>query len=64
MKKEINYFDVIEETIELLKEGKALVCSIDKNNKPNIMAIGWGCLGIVWGKTRLFYFYKAFKIHF
>ncbi|MCM8766752.1 MAG: flavin reductase family protein [Candidatus Omnitrophica bacterium] len=50
MKKDINYTEVIKETIEALKKGNVLVCSIDKKGKPNLMAIGWGCIGIVWGQ--------------
>lgn len=64
MRKEIKYMDVIEETIDALKEGKVLVCSVDKNNRPNLMAIGWGAIGVVWGEPIFFVFIRPSRYTF
>ncbi|MCM8784721.1 MAG: flavin reductase family protein [Candidatus Omnitrophica bacterium] len=64
MKKEVKYTDVIEETIESLNGEKVLVCSIDENNKPNLMAIGWGSIGIVWGQPIFFIFIRPSRYTF
>ncbi|MCX7917088.1 MAG: flavin reductase family protein [bacterium] len=50
MEKIEDYIELVKETIKFLREGKVVVCSIDKNNKPNLMTIGWGSIGIVWGE--------------
>lgn len=54
----------MEETIEALKEGRVLVCSVDKNNKPNVMAIGWGSIGIIWGEPIFFIFIRPSRYTF
>ena len=33
-----------------LAEGGVLLVSLDENRRPNAMTIGWGQLGIIWGK--------------
>jgi len=50
MKKEVNFIEILKETIDGLKDGRGLLCSIDGNGRPNAMAIGWGNIGIVWGR--------------
>jgi len=50
MKKEVNFLETLKETIDGLKEGRGLLCSVDEKGRPNAMAIGWGNIGIVWGK--------------
>jgi flavin reductase (DIM6/NTAB) family NADH-FMN oxidoreductase RutF len=45
-----DYKDLYDMTIKrMTKEGLLLVTS-DKNGKPNVMTIGWGSIGSVWGK--------------
>lgn len=50
MKSEIQYLKILEKAIKGLEESRTLLCTIDKNEKPNLMAIGWGNIGIIWGK--------------
>ena len=38
-----------EATAALTRDGVLLV-SVDANGRPNPMAIGWGAIGVIWGK--------------
>ena len=44
----VEYKNHIEETIKAFAEGRVLLASCGKEGLPNVMAIGWGTLGIVW----------------
>jgi flavin reductase (DIM6/NTAB) family NADH-FMN oxidoreductase RutF len=46
----IDYKEVFSETIEPLGGGGLLLVSKGKDNEPNIMTIGWGTIGIIWGR--------------
>jgi flavin reductase (DIM6/NTAB) family NADH-FMN oxidoreductase RutF len=46
MKKKINPFDAYHETIEKLSGDGILLVTGDP---PNLMTIGWGTLGVIWG---------------
>lgn len=48
MKKEIEVFDYAGDILKALKTGALLTTK--EGNKVNSMTIGWGTLGIVWGK--------------
>jgi flavin reductase (DIM6/NTAB) family NADH-FMN oxidoreductase RutF len=49
-KKLVDYADCLEETVRAFKESRVLLVSQGKQGVPNAMAIGWGQIGIVWGK--------------
>jgi flavin reductase (DIM6/NTAB) family NADH-FMN oxidoreductase RutF len=47
-KKIADYRDHIEETIKAFNEERVLLVSRGKEGLPNVMAIGWGTIGILW----------------
>lgn len=49
-KVEAKWTDYLKETMRMLANPGALLVSVDNQGKPNTMAIGWGTIGIVWGK--------------
>ncbi len=49
-KKVTNYQDHVEAVIKAFDEDRVLLASCGKNGLPNIMAIGWGTVGIIWRK--------------
>ena len=49
-KKIVDYADCSEETLRAFKESRVLLVSQGKQGAPNTMAIGWGQIGIIWGK--------------
>jgi len=49
-KKIVDYVDCLEETIRAFEESRVLLVSQGKQGLPNAMAIGWGQIGIIWGK--------------
>jgi flavin reductase (DIM6/NTAB) family NADH-FMN oxidoreductase RutF len=46
----IHYTEYFPEVCKVLGDWGALVVSLDAAGKPNPMTIGWGTLGIVWGR--------------
>jgi len=50
MKRIVDYADCLEETLRAFKEGRVLLVSQGKQGPPNAMAVGWGQIGIIWGK--------------
>ena len=51
MKKEIEVFEYAGDIMRALKAGVLLTTKV--GDKVNSMTIGWGNLGIVWGKATL-----------
>lgn len=47
---EVGYADYLKETLEAMRHPGLLLVSIDAAGKPNAMTIGWGTIGIIWGK--------------
>ena len=43
-----NYNDYVRETIKAFDESRMLLVSSGKEGVPNVMAIGWGTIGIIW----------------
>ncbi len=43
-----DYRDYVKETIKAFDEGRVLLVSQGKEGSPNVMAIGWGTIGIIW----------------
>jgi flavin reductase (DIM6/NTAB) family NADH-FMN oxidoreductase RutF len=49
-KVEVSYTDCLKETLDALRKPGLLLVSADASGKPNAMTIGWGTIGIIWGK--------------
>ena len=49
-KKEIAYTQYLSQTFDAMARTGLLLSSTDGKGKNNIMAIGWGVVGIIWGK--------------
>jgi flavin reductase (DIM6/NTAB) family NADH-FMN oxidoreductase RutF len=45
-----DYREYITETIKAFDESRVLLVSHAKEGLPNVMAIGWGTIGIIWRK--------------
>ncbi|HOL67988.1 MAG TPA: flavin reductase, partial [bacterium] len=50
LRKTVDPFTCLKETIQILARPGALLVTMGKREVPNVMAIGWGSVGIVWGK--------------
>jgi flavin reductase (DIM6/NTAB) family NADH-FMN oxidoreductase RutF len=48
-KKEVSYDAFLKETVSLIANNGALLVTQHREDKPNVMTIGWGLVGIVWG---------------
>jgi len=46
----VDYRNYVEETIKAFSEGRVLLVSSGKKAPPNVMAIGWGTMGVIWKK--------------
>ena len=40
----------VPETLQALADPGLLLVSLDARGRPNAMTIGWGCLGVFWGR--------------
>ncbi|MGQ9630521.1 MAG: flavin reductase family protein [bacterium] len=49
-KVEVYYADYLKETFQVMGKEGLLLASQDGKGKPNAMTIGWGTVGIIWGK--------------
>lgn len=49
-KVDIEYTDYVSEMLDVLGSPGLLLVSADAAGKPNAMTIGWGTIGIIWGK--------------
>src|SRR4030042_2060427 len=49
-KNTVEYKDHIGETIKAFNESRVLLVGQGKEGPPNVMAIGWGTIGIIWKK--------------
>jgi flavin reductase (DIM6/NTAB) family NADH-FMN oxidoreductase RutF len=47
---EIGYSDQLGKTLSVMGKMGLLLVSADSAGKPNAMTIGWGTVGIIWGK--------------
>jgi flavin reductase (DIM6/NTAB) family NADH-FMN oxidoreductase RutF len=47
---EAGYTEYLKETNKMLGHGGLLLASADAQGNPNVMTIGWGAIGIIWGK--------------
>ena len=47
---EVPYTHALDVTLDRLARDGLLLASLDKSGKPNTMTIGWGTVGVVWGK--------------
>lgn len=46
----IRYTDLFAETIQRMREDGLLLCTADRQGKPNVMTIGWATFGSIWGR--------------
>lgn len=49
-KVEACYTDYFKETLRAMTTDGLLLVSVDSKGKPNVMTIGWGSIGLIWGK--------------
>jgi len=49
-KKEILHTAYLKETVSLIADPGALLVTQLGQEKPNVMTIGWGLIGVVWGR--------------
>ncbi|MFC1713755.1 flavin reductase family protein [Candidatus Poribacteria bacterium] len=47
---EASYTDYLKETLDTVRNPGLLLVAADADGKPNAMTIGWGTVGIIWGK--------------
>ncbi len=47
---EVDFTHNLAENIALMRRQGLLLTSVDAEGKPNVMTIGWGNPGIIWGK--------------
>lgn len=47
---EIGYTDHLDKMLNVMGKMGLLLVSADSEGKPNAMTIGWGTIGIIWGK--------------
>jgi len=48
-KVKVNYADYLKETLQVMRNTGLLLTSADREGKNNVMTIGWGTVGIIWG---------------
>lgn len=49
-KVEVHYPEFFQETMNVMTNEGLLLASLDAVGKPNTMTIGWGTMGLIWGK--------------
>ena len=49
-KREISYADHLDKVFEIMSTYGILIVSNDKQGKANPMTIGWGTVGVIWGR--------------
>jgi flavin reductase (DIM6/NTAB) family NADH-FMN oxidoreductase RutF len=49
-KVEVRYDQFLRETVQAIAKPGALLVSVSNEGKPNVMTIGWGAVGTIWGK--------------
>lgn len=46
----IRYTDYFAQTIQRMRQDGLLLSTVGKAGKPNVMTIGWGTIGAIWGR--------------
>ncbi|MFB3828901.1 MAG: flavin reductase family protein [Bryobacteraceae bacterium] len=49
-KKTIRYSDYFDQTMQRMRQDGLLLVTTDAGGKPNVMTIGWGAVGSIWGR--------------
>ncbi len=49
-KKTIHYTDLFAETMRRMRSDGLLLVTAGSDGKPNVMTIGWGTIGSIWGR--------------
>jgi len=47
---EVPFTKYLDKTVEIMRDPGLLLVSVDKDGQPNVMAIGWGLIGVIWRK--------------
>jgi flavin reductase (DIM6/NTAB) family NADH-FMN oxidoreductase RutF len=50
MKRDIEWAEGTRRLAEALTKGGAFIVAVDSNGMPNPMTIGWGQVGVIWGR--------------
>jgi flavin reductase (DIM6/NTAB) family NADH-FMN oxidoreductase RutF len=50
LKKIVEYRECVAETLNAFDQRRVLLVSLGHNDLPNVMAIGWGSVGLLWRK--------------
>jgi len=48
--KEIEFTQGLAHTLSVMREHGLLLTSAGADGRPNVMTIGWGCPGVIWGR--------------
>ncbi|MHC4479687.1 MAG: flavin reductase family protein [Planctomycetota bacterium] len=48
--REVDYRQNLDHTLKVMGQHGLLLNSVDADGRANVMTIGWGCPGIIWGK--------------
>ncbi len=46
----VHYGDYFKQTMQRMREDGLLLVSADRDGRPNVMTIGWGTIGSIWGR--------------
>lgn len=46
----VSTFSQVEATMRALTHGGVLLCTQGSDGRPNVMTIGWGTVGVIWGR--------------
>lgn len=46
----VHYADYFRQTIQRMREDGLLLATADREGRPNVMTIGWGAIGSIWGR--------------
>ncbi len=46
----VHYAEYFRQTMQRLREDGLLLVTADREGKPNVMTIGWGTIGSIWGR--------------
>ncbi len=49
-KKTVRYSEYFAQTMQRMRQDGLLLVSADAAGKPNVMTIGWGAIGSIWGR--------------
>ena len=57
----IRYTDLFEQTIRRMREDGLLLVTAGANATPNVMTIGWGSIGSIWGRPSFLVLVRPYR---